>query len=216
MYVPKVFEESEVPVLQALVRERPLGTWVTQCGGELVANHVPFILDPGRGPFGTLRGHVAQANSVWRTLSTETRSLVVFQGPQAYITPSSYPTKLVSGEVVPTWNYAVVHAHGLARAIHDRPWLLELVTDLTEGHESGQAHPWQVADAPPEFIDRLLGIIVGIELPIEKLVGKWKVSQNRSEADRRGVVSELAARDDDESQAMASLVRRRVSPGTAG
>jgi transcriptional regulator len=212
MYVPELFEEPDVSVLHALVREHPLGTWITQGGGELTADHIPFVLDADRGPYGTLRGHVARANRVWQDASSGAGSLVVFQGPQGYVTPSWYPTKQVSGEVVPTWNYAVVHAHGFPRVIHDRGWLLDLVTDLTAAHESGQALPWKVADAPREFIERLLQNIVGIEIPIEKLVGKWKVSQNRPEADRRGVVSGLEARDDDESKALALLVRRRLAP----
>jgi transcriptional regulator len=212
MYIPELFEESDVAVMHAIVRAHPLGTWVTQDDGRLTADHLPFVLDADRGPFGTLRGHVARANRVWQAVSSATSSLVVFQGPQGYVTPSWYPTKRVRGEVVPTWNYAVVHAHGLARVIHDRGWLLALVTDLTAQHESERALPWKVADAPQEFVDRLLQSIVGIEIPIEKLVGKWKVSQNRPEADRRGVVSGLEARDDDESKALALLVRRRLAP----
>ncbi|HVO50635.1 MAG TPA: FMN-binding negative transcriptional regulator [Thermoanaerobaculia bacterium] len=212
MYIPEVFEESDVSVLHALVREHPLGTWVTQGAGELTADHVPFILDADRGPYGTLRGHVARANRVWQALSSTAGSLVVFQGPQGYVTPSWYPTKHVRGEVVPTWNYAVVHAHGPARAVHDRGWLLSLVTDLTAEHERARAVPWTVADAPPEFVDRLLRSIVGIEIPIERLVGKWKVSQNRPETDRLGVASGLEAEGDAESKAMALLVRRRLAP----
>lgn len=212
MYVPELFEESDLSVLHALVREHPLGTWVTQSDGELTADHIPFVLDAARGTYGTLRGHVARANRVWQSASSGAGSLVVFQGSQGYVTPSWYPTKRMRGEVVPTWNYAVVHAHGVARVIHDRAWLLTLVTDLTAEHESVRAFPWKVADAPQEFVDRLLQSIVGIEIPIERLVGKWKVSQNRPESDRRGVASGLEARDDDESKAMALLVRRRLAP----
>jgi len=211
MYVPKLFEEPDLSVLHALVREHPLGTWVTHDDGGLVANHVPFVLDAGHGEYGALRAHVARANPVWQAVSTTVRSLVVFQGPQAYVTPSWYPTKQVSGEVVPTWNYAVVHAYGLPRVIQDRSWLLSLVGDLTTRHEAGEAHPWSLTDAPQDFLDRLLENVVGIEIPIERLVGKWKVSQNRPEPDRLGVALGMAARDDDGSRAIASLVRRRVS-----
>ena len=211
MYVPKHFEEPDRSVLHGLIRAHPLGTWVTQGDGELIANHLPFLLDPARGPNGTLLGHVARSNRVWRSLSTAVASVVVFQGPEAYVTPSWYPSKSVSGEVVPTWNYAVVHAHGIPRVIQEGDWLLDLVTRLTDVHESGRALPWKVADAPRDFVDRLIRAIVGIEIPVERLVGKWKVSQNRPESDRLGVATGLLARDGDRSDEMASLLRRTVS-----
>lgn len=211
MYVPKHHEESDISVLHALMRSHPLGTWVTQGDGELLANHVPFLVDPARGEFGTLIGHVARANRVWQSFSKTVNSVVVFQGPQTYITPSWYPSKHAHGKAVPTWNYAVVHAHGLPRAIEDREWLLQHVNQLTNVHEAEQALPWKVADAPPEFTDKLLQSIVGIEIPITRLVGKWKVSQNRPEPDKLGVVAGLLAREDAPSREMASLVKKHVS-----
>ena len=210
MYVPKHFEEPDLSVLHGLIRAHPLGTWVTQGDGELIANHVPFLLDPARGRYGTLLGHVARSNRVWRSFSTAVASVVVFQGAEAYVTPSWYPSKRVSGEVVPTWNYAVVHAHGIPRVIQDGNWLLDLVTRLTDVHESCREIPWKVADAPRDFIDRLIQAVVGIEIPVERLVGKWKVSQNRPESDRLGVATGLEARGGDRSDEMASLVRRTV------
>jgi transcriptional regulator len=216
MYVPEHHEESDPAVLRALVEAHPLGTWVTQGDGELLANHIPFLLNPTRGERGTLVGHVARANRVWKSFSSDVDSVVVFQGAETYITPSWYPGKHAHGKAVPTWNYAVVHAHGLPRAIEDRDWLLEHVTRLTERHESGQAMPWKVSDAPRDFIDRLLQAIVGIEIPIARLVGKWKVSQNRPEPDKLGVVAGLLARGDAQSMAMAALVREHVSPDATG
>ena len=210
MYLPKHHEESAVPVLHSLITAHPLGTWVTQGDAELVTNHIPFLLDPDRGENGTLVGHVARANPVWHSFSTTMNSVVVFQGAEQYITPSWYAAKQAHGKVVPTWNYAVVHAHGLPRAIEDREWLLDLLNRLTDLHEAEHATPWKVADAPAEYIDRLAQTIVGIEIPIARLVGKWKVSQNRSDADKLGVVAGLLARDDERSRQMAALVNEHV------
>ena len=216
MYVPQHHEESDPSVLHALIQAHPLGTWVTPGEDGLIADHVPFLLDAARGAHGTLVAHVARANPVWRSFSASVESLVVFQGAQAYITPSWYPSKHAHGKAVPTWNYAVVHAHGLPRAIDDRDWLLRHVTRLSAVHEAGQALPWQVSDAPPDFTERLLQSIVGIEIPIARLVGKWKVSQNRPEPDKLGVVAGLLARDDAQSRAMADLVGQHVlmKPGS--
>ena len=211
MYVPKHFEETDVSVLQSLIRAHPLGAWVTQGDDELIVNHVPFLMDPTRGALGTLVGHVARANGVWRSFSRTAPSVVVFQGAQAYITPSWYPSKHAHGKAVPTWNYAVVHAHGLPAAVEDKAWLLQHLTQLTDTHEASQALPWKITDAPAEFIDRMLESIVGIEIPIAKLAGKWKVSQNRSDPDKLGVVAGLLAKADEASKDMAALVDEHVS-----
>ncbi|MBA3598003.1 MAG: FMN-binding negative transcriptional regulator [Methylibium sp.] len=216
MYAPAHHAVTDLAVLHALIRARPLGTWVTQGEGELIANHVPFLLDENRGEHGTLVAHVARANPMWRSFSKSVASVVIFQGAQTYITPSWYASKREHGKVVPTWNYAVVHAHGMPRAIEDRNWLLALVSRLTKTHEAARAQPWQVSDAPADFIDRQLQAIVGIEIPITRLVGKWKVSQNRPAADRLGVVAGLLERDEAESTEMAALVQRHVDAGANG
>lgn len=216
MYIPKHHEETDLAVLHALIKSHPLGAWVTQGDGELLANHIPFLLDAERGECGTLVGHVARANPVWESFSATVDSVVIFQGAEAYITPSWYPSKHAHGKAVPTWNYAVVHAHGLPRAIEDRDWLLRHITQLTDTHEAGQALPWRVSDAPEEFTERLLGAIVGIEIPIARLVGKWKVSQNRPEPDKLGIVAGLLARDDAQSKQMADMVGRHVTIGAGG
>jgi transcriptional regulator len=210
MYIPKYHEETDTAVLHALVRAHPLGAWVTQAQGELLANHIPFLLDTARGEHGTLVGHVARANPIWQTFSALVESVVIFQGAESYITPSWYPSKHAHGKAVPTWNYAVVHAHGLPRSIEDPQWLLQHVTALANTHEAGQALPWKVSDAPADYIDQMLKAIVGIEIPITRLVGKWKVSQNRPQADRLGVVAGLESRDDARSNDMAALVRRTI------
>ena len=211
MYIPKHHEETDTSILHALIQAHPLGGWVTQGDGELIANHVPFLLDSTRGEYGTLVGHVARANPVWQSMSSTVNSVVIFQGAETYITPSWYPSKHAHGKAVPTWNYAVVHAHGLPRVIEDREWLLAHLNQLTDVHEADQALPWKVSDAPQEFTDRLLQNIVGIEIPIARLVGKWKVSQNRPEPDKLGVVAGLLARNDEQAMEMASLVNRHTS-----
>lgn len=203
MYVPKANEEARLEVLHALIRAHPLGTWTLFDGDDLVTNHVPFQLDADRGPFGTLVGHVARANSLWRAPASAVRSVVVFQGPQAYVTPSWYPSKVEHGKTVPTWNYAVVHARGVPTFTFDRDWLHAHVSSLTDAHEAAEPVPWAVADAPTEFVERQLGAIVGVEIPIERLLGKWKASQNRPAVDRAGVVLGLRGRGD---HASADLV----------
>lgn len=196
MYTPKPNEETRVEVLHALIRAHPLGTWTLFDGEDLVTNHVPFHLDAERGPFGTLVGHVARANAVWRAAASTVRSVVVFQGPQAYVTPSWYPSKVEHGKTVPTWNYAVVHARGVPAFTHDRAWLHAHVSGLSDAHEAAEPAPWAVTDAPADYVERQLGAIVGVEIPIERLLGKWKASQNRSAADRAGVARGLRGRGD--------------------
>jgi transcriptional regulator len=208
MYLPVHFEETRTPVLHDLLRAHPLATWVVQGADGLVVNHIPFLIDADRGPFGTLVGHVARANPVWRQLAA---SVAVFQGPQAYVSPNWYPSKHAHGKAVPTWNYAVVHAHGTPRAVDSRDALLDIVTRLTQAHEAGQAAPWAVSDAPADFIEQMLKAIVGIEMPIERLVGKWKVSQNRSEADRLGTEAGLRHQGEAQALAMAALVAESPS-----
>jgi transcriptional regulator len=211
MYVPKHFEERDVGVLHALIRSNPLGAWVTQFDGELVVNHIPFLVESAQGEYGMLVGHVARANPIWKSFCKERASVVIFQGPQCYITPSWYPTKHAHGKAVPTWNYAVVHAHGVPRAVEDRDWLLKHVTQLSDLQESTRAVPWSVSDAPPDYIDTVLKAIVGIVIPINTIVGKWKTSQNRLLPDQLGTIAGLHERGDENSQQMAALVQRHVT-----
>lgn len=209
MYLPRHFEESRIEVLHALVRAHPLGALVTLGAGGLEANHIPFEIDPDPAPFGTLRGHVARANPVWRELSRGGDALAIFQGPSTYVSPSWYPSKQADGKVVPTWNYAVVHAYGPLRAIDDAAWLRAFVERLTDRNESPRAARWRVTDAPADYVDKMVTAIVGIELPVSRLIGKWKTSQNRGAADRAGVVAGLEQDGGDAARAMAALVRER-------
>ncbi len=192
MYTPKHFDEIRPALLHGLVRAHPLGAVVTHGPDGLDANHLPFEFEAAsdNAPFGILRAHVARANPLWRHDGNP--ALVMFQGPSAYISPAFYEEKAISGKVVPTYNYAVVHAHGTLRAIEDPAWILALLERLTSHHEAGRAAPWSVHDAPPAYIDKLLAAIVGIEIRVDRLHGKWKLSQNRSAADQQRIAENMA------------------------
>ena len=220
MYVPEQFEETRTSVLHDLIETHSFATLITLSaaakGEAPEVNHLPMLVDRAAGDLGTLRGHVARANPLWRTLVDDCRAIAVFQGPAGYVSPSWYPSKEAHHKVVPTWNYAVVHAHGSPRAVEDEQWLLQLVSELTAQHEAVQDEPWKVTDAPSEFIQTMLSNIVGIELPIASIVGKWKVSQNRSVEDRRGVESGLRSAGDDNALAMAGLIARQFEQNPGG
>lgn len=210
MYSPQQHEETRLDVLHALMRAYPLGTWVMLGEGELLANHIPFALDPTRGEFGTLVGHVARANPIWKTARQSIPGTIIFQGPQTYISPSWYPSKHEHGKAVPTWNYAVVHVQGQPTFIDDRGWLHQQLGKLTDEHEAAQKLPWKIDDAPPDFTEKLLREIVGVEIPILRIVGKWKTNQNRPESDKLGVIAGLWGKGDQQSRAMAALVKQHV------
>lgn len=200
------FQAADPALQRALVAAQPLATLVVSHQGALHVNHVPLHLDPDRGPHGTLVGHVARANGLWPLCPQQ--GVAVFHGPQAYVSPSWYPSKAVDGKQVPTWNYATVHAHGTLSAVDDPDRLLAILHTLTRANEDHRAPPWGIGDAPPDYIDKMLRAIVGIELAVERWEGVWKVSQNRSDADRGGVVEGLTAEGTPQALAMAALVER--------
>jgi len=206
MYLQPAFEEKRTEVLHAHMRAHPLATFIVTVSGEIVVNHMPFQVDPSVGEHGALRGHIPRDNPVRQSLDGRLAAVAVFQGANTYITPSWYPSKHAHGKAVPTWNYAVVHAHGRPRLIDDAEWLLAHLEQLTAEHESKQALPWKVSDAPKEYTERMIARLVGIEMPITLLIGKWKVSQNRPHGDRLGVAAGLASQGDADSLAMAELV----------
>ena len=214
MYLPAHFEERRPEVLQQLMRSRPLGLLVTLADAGLQANPLPFMLDADRGAHGTLLAHVARANPLWRQTRSDIEALVVFQGPQASISPALYASKAADGKVVPTWNYCMVQARGSLRAGDDAPWLHALVSRLTQRMESPRSAPWAVGDAPDDYIATMLRGIVGIEITLRSLVGKGKVSQNRDAADREGVAAGLAgqAEADPGAAVMAVQVRTPGAP----
>ena len=214
MYLPSHFEESRPEVLQALLRAHPLGLLLTQSTAldangfqPLQADAIPFMLDTSRGtgeagsPHGTLVAHVARANPLWKNARGDTQSVVIFQGPQAYVSPAWYPTKTETGKVVPTWNYVMVEVRGRLRVMDDAAWVHQLVSRLTDRHEAkraaaeadflGGSAAWKVSDAPDDYIATMQRAIVGIEMDIDSIKGKWKVSQNRNVADRFGVATGL-------------------------
>lgn len=211
MYLPTHFEESRSEVLHALMHEHPLATLVTHEGGELTANHVPLQLAANSGAHGALQGHVARANPLSRQ-AADSEVLAIFHGPQAYVTPSWYATKREHGKAVPTWNYVVVHAHGTLRTIDDPVWLRRQLEALVARHEAGFAEPWRIADAPGDYIDKMLAAIVGIEIRITRLTGKWKISQNQPTINRAGVVDGLRQREAADALAMAGLVAGTLDP----
>jgi transcriptional regulator len=210
MYLPKAFEPPDVDTMQQFVRVNPFGALVTMTSGGLEGNHIPFLIDAEPAPYGTLRGHVARANPIWRECEQSLEALVIFQGPDSFISPSWYPSKQETAAVVPTWNYVVVHAHGPVRVIQDADWLRAHVEALTNRHEQDRDPPWAVSDAPADFIQKLVRAIVGLEIPITRLTGKWKLGQNRSERDRAGVVDGLRREGRESAEALASLVRETI------
>ncbi len=207
MYNPAQFAESDLAVLHEAIEQAPLGTLVVATSAGLLANHVPFELDRSQGRQGTLRCHVARANDLWRNDSAE--CLAIFHGPSAYISPNFYESKKEHGKVVPTYNYAVVHAHGRLTIHDDEKWLRALLGRLTKGFEASQPNPWTMGDAPPDYIAERLKEIVGIEIAIERLEGKWKMSQNRPEADRAGVVAGLRESSKEAEREVAKIVDER-------
>lgn len=204
MYQPPAFVEDRLPVLHDLIRAHPLATLITAGPGGIIANFVPFILVDG-GEKGILRAHIAKANDQVEALRRGAETLVVFHGPEAYITPSWYASKKEHGRVVPTWNYAVVQARGTPRVIDDAVWLRAQIDALTGSQENRRAQPWSPADAPEAFISGQIKAIIGVEIPIAGIEGKWKVSQNRPAADRQGVL-----RNEGRSEEMARLVAERM------
>lgn len=210
MYVHPLHAWPRAEEVLALVRSDPLGAWVQPASEGLLANHLPWLLDADEGPQGVLRGHVARANPVWRALGEGRPSVVMFRGPQAYITPGWYPGKAAHGRVVPTWNYAAANAHGVARAVHDRDALLQLLQRLTDTHEAGRPNPWRVDDAPDDFIQALLQAIVGIEIPVTRWEAKLKASQDEAPEDRQGTVDGLRALACPQAQAVADQVERAL------
>jgi len=202
MYRPPHFDETEPEAPRALIRAHPLATLVTINGGQPKAGHLPMLLDADNG--GVLRGHLARANDQWRYIDPGIDALAIFTGAEGYVSPSWYATKAETGKVVPTWNYAAVHVRGPLRVIEDRDWLARFLRRLTERHEAGGDAPWRVDDAPAGFIAAQMRGIVGIEISVRSIEGKWKMSQNRPERDRRGVVAGL---DRIGTEAAAALAR---------
>ena len=217
MYIPRTNAEDRPEVLAAFMRAHPFATLVSAGpSGELWATHLPVVVDPARGPHGVIEGHVARANPhhtlVWAAAEQDTaprESLIIFTGPDAYVTPSWYPSKAVDGRVVPTWNYIAVHAYGSLTLREDPSWLLAHVTRLTTQSEAGRTEMWEVSDAPEDYMARQLKAIVGFELQITRIEGRWKVSQNRPSEDIDGVVEGLRASERPMDREVGKIVNER-------
>ncbi|MBS0322235.1 MAG: FMN-binding negative transcriptional regulator [Proteobacteria bacterium] len=207
MYLPGHFTQTDIAALHGLMRDHPLAHVVVAGPEGLDANYLPLLPDPGAGPYGLLRGHVARTNPLWQLAESGCDCLAIFQGPHHYISPGWYPGKTEHGRVVPTWNYVVVHAHGQLRAMDDEAWLRRLLADLTAVHEAARPTPWAMEDAPADYLDRMVRAVVGIEIQITRLEGKWKLSQNRTPDDRAGVVRGLKAEGGAEGATLAQWMR---------
>jgi transcriptional regulator len=215
MYTPKAFEVTELPMLHAAMKASELATLVTITTNGLVATHLPLLLDEARGEYGTLTGHVSRANVQWRETDPNAEALIIFLGLDSYISPNWYPAKQETGRVVPTWNYAAIHAYGRITFIEDPEWLRTMVTDLTRKHEASFPAPWKVTDAPAVYIDSQLKAIVGFEFQIVRLEGKQKFNQNRSVEDRLGVIQGLRELEDERKTQVAELmegIESRLKP----
>jgi len=209
VYTPKANEETRIPVLHQFIRDNPLSALVTQTARGMIATHLPMVLEDDGSAFGVLKGHVARANSQWREAMPKADALAIFSGPEHYVSASWYPGKKTHGKEVPTWNYVAVHAYGRLRVREDAAWLLEHLRELTDRNEVIAEMPWKVSDAPPDFIAKLTGAIVGLELPITELQGKWKTSQNRSEEDVAAVMDGLSRLGTPSAAKMKELMQAR-------
>ena len=213
MYLPSHFSETDLAVLHALMQANPLASLVTLTSDGVNADHIPLLLAPAEGACGVLRGHVARSNPVWQRTLPQSDVLAIFQGIDQYISPTWYPTKHEHGKAVPTWNYAVVHATGKLRVVDDPVWLRAQLSLLTQQHEEAMPQPWSIHDAPFDYIEKMIAAVVGIEIVITQLQGKWKVSQNQPAQNREGVVAGLLETGKTDAAAMAALVAQRAVQG---
>ena len=213
MYEPPLHRQEDIGAVHALMRAHPLGLLISHGPQGLLANALPFLIDADVGKFGRLRAHMARANPQWKDLAEGGETLVVFQGPGHYVSPSWYATKAETGKVVPTWNYLIAQARGVARVIGDDDWLQAQIEAVTGAREAQREKPWAVGEAPADYVAMQKKAIVGVEIMIADLRGKWKVSQNRNGADRAGVVAGLAREGDDEAKAIAQAVADAVEIG---
>ncbi len=210
MYVPEAFKETRLEVLHAFMRANPFATLVVCAGAVPVAIHLPILLHSELGPHGILHAHAARANHDVPISPSGIPALFVFQGPNAYISPSWFPSKLLHGRVVPSWNYIAIHAAGLLKTHHEPDWLLSHLEQLSHSQENQREHPWALSDAPKEYIDALAGNVVGIEFEITRLTGKWKLSQNRPVGDQAGVIEGLKTENEAGAQAIALLMQQHL------
>jgi transcriptional regulator len=213
MYIPKKFQQSDITALKALVVEYPFATLISSSELGVEANHMPLMLKKVDGK-DVLQGHIAKANPLWKNIAEKSEVLIVFNGPNCYISANYYPTKMVTGKAVPTWNYVAVHVKGLISFVHDNIWNLNLLDSLTTHHEAQQPLPWSIADAPKEYIDKMLPAVVGIEIDITSIIGKWKVSQNQVGINKQGIFNSLSDDTENHARKIAELVKSHMEEAT--
>lgn len=210
MYTPKAFEQLDINSMHTLMREYPFATLVVLTDDGIEANHLPLLLRKNSSEYGVIVGHLARANPLWEKIKPDTEALVIFHGPDAYISPNWYPAKQEHGKVVPTWNYAVVQARGKLRVVDDAQWLSALLHELTDQHEAAFAKPWSVDDAPADYVEKLTKAVVGIEISICHLQGKWKLSQNQPEVNQHGVIAGLGRASNERKLLLADLMKQKI------
>jgi transcriptional regulator len=212
MFLPDHFRVEDVPEMHALMRARPFAALVSTTQAGLYGTHLPTVLKD-EGAFGTIECHLSRANPHWKDLAEGGEAMMIFQGPDGYITPNWYATKAATGKAVPTWNYAIVHAYGRPEVMKEKDWVLRHVTELSDQQERSEAHPWKVSDAPEKYIDVMTRGIVGFRFEITRLEGKWKMSQNREPQDQVRVVEGLKARATGDDLEIADVVAGKMSTG---
>ncbi|KOO04475.1 FMN-binding negative transcriptional regulator [Vibrio nereis] len=209
MYIPRKFRQENIEQLVALMQQYPFATLVTHSNEGIDATHLPVMFKQVGERF-VLKAHIAKANSLWKEVLSGSEVLVIFNGPNCYISPNHYPTKAEHGKAVPTWNYAVAHVKGTISFIHDPDWIHTAIEELTAEHESQSMKPWSMSDAPDEFIQKLLLAVVGVEIEISSITGQWKLSQNQPDVNKQGVIEGLSSLGDPASQSVASMVREQT------
>lgn len=214
MYEPPINREDRAEVMHQLIREQPLGLLISSGAGGLLANPIPFVLHAPAGQQPVLECHLAIANPQWRDFESGLEVLVVFQGPQAYVTPSWYPSKREHGKTVPTWNYVTVQVRGMAYTVNDDAWLMRHLNELTDHNEEPLPDPWQVADAPETYVTGMKKGIKGVRIEVSGMSGKWKLSQNKDNADYQGVVDGLAGRGGEPAEVAALMAARKRAPNS--
>ncbi|MGV2870603.1 FMN-binding negative transcriptional regulator [Colwellia sp. E150_009] len=210
MHMPKAFQQDDPVALHELMVKYPLASLIAYSATGIEVNHIPFFLNKSKGKL-SLQGHIAKANPLWQNLTDKSEVLLVFHGPNCYISPNYYPTKKEQGKAVPTWNYVAVHVKGLLHYRFDTEFKLDMLNHLTIQHEQNQDKPWSITDAPMQYIQRMLAAIVGLEIEILSITGKWKVSQNQPEINKQGVVSGLSNEKTTIALSMADLVKMYIT-----
>ncbi len=209
MHIPKIFRQENVEELISVIEEYSFATLLTYSGGGMDATHLPVVLESVDEKL-ILKAHIAKANPLWKKVREGSDVLVIFNGPNCYVSPSHYPTKKQHGRAVPTWNYVVVHVRGTMSFVTDPDWIYDVIDVLTAKHEASSSSPWSMSDAPREYIQRMLPAIVGVEIEVKTLEGQWKLSQNQPNANQQGVIEGLSSIDDPASQSVASMVRESI------